>query len=713
MLHLWRWINVNSSWTLAAGAILLAGVSGCRSASVYHGRSYSSGTVFEPAPSAPVPLVPAEDKAVPKTPILTPVPNTTQVVPPPEEDASEAEIAAKKKSRTPKPVDVPPIPADPVVEPVVEAPVVTKEEAKPAYVEPKVTATEVEPQPVVEEEPAAPGIKVRIPEAKTAQPVEPKVAAPKADIPSLPTLDQVDEPEPAFKPKSIAAPVEAAPVESSVKDDAPIETTPTEEPAVPLPAPVRKPAVKVDDLEEFFVDEERPQVQPQPVQKKVPLEVPPLPEAVQPQESEEEAAPAPKKAPLLPTRELNEEDFKDTVEEPAAETKPAPKNPEPKPLPEPAAEPAKELDADPFEPVDENKPKTVRRESDPRKTATASQLNSPFPAIAPGPKANKNERPFSLKLPEPEAVPLPPAPKPVAPKPAKRMIGPMPDGAPQTNATPTDKGSASKDLAQFEATADNIVVGDDGSIYVSHRTAITRIAVNGQAEVWSQTGAPRGHIILTDGSHVVCDASQRAVLKLDSEGNLIEKLATKSGGYFLRAPHDLVSDSEGGIYFTDPGYARVRNTIGQIHYVTRNGQVNVVAQKLAYPEGIAISADGSKLYAIESQTNQLLSFEVLAPGKVGARTVLAKLSDEFNKNGEGSASGLTIDNDGRLYVAHRDANRIEVINADGQAVTTYSCGNLSVSDVALLNGHRLLTAGGRGLELARGAIQIVDVANLR
>ncbi len=712
MLHLWRWINVNSSWTLVTGAILLAGVSGCRSASVYHGRSYSSGTVFEPAPSAPVPLVPAEDKGEPKTPILTPVPNTTQVVPPPEEDDSEAEIAAKKKARTPKPVDVPPIPADPVEEPVVETPVVTKEEAKPAYVEPKVTATEVEPQPVVDEEPAAPGIKVRIPEAKTAQPVETKVPVPQAEVPSLPTLDQADEPEPTFKPKAITAPVE-----SSVKDDAPIETTPTEEPAVPALAPVRKPAVKADDLEEFFVDEERPQVQPQPVQKKVPLEVPPLPEAVQPNDAEEEAVPAPKKAPLLPTRELNEEDFKDTVEEPAAESKPAlpplPKISEPKPLPEPAAEPVKELDADPFEPVDENKPKAVRRESDPRKTATASQLNSTFPAIAPGPKANKNERPFSLKLPEPEPVRQVPVPKPVAPKPAPRIIGPLPDGAPQTNATPADKGSTSKDLAQFEATADNIVVGDDGSIYVSHRTAITRIAANGQAEVWSQTGAPRGHIILTDGSHVVCDASQRAVLKLDAEGNLIEKLATKSGGYFLRAPHDLVSDSEGGIYFTDPGYARVRNTIGQIHYVTRNGQVNVVAQKLAYPEGIAISADGSKLYAIESQTNQLLSFEVLAPGKVGARTVLSKLSDEFNKNGEGSASGLTIDNDGRLYVAHRDANRIEVIDADGRAVTTYSCGNLSVSDVALLNGHRLLTAGGRGLELARGAIQIVDVANLR
>ena len=36
-----------------------------------------------------------------------------------------------------------------------------------------------------------------------------------------------------------------------------------------------------------------------------------------------------------------------------------------------------------------------------------------------------------------------------------------------------------------------------------------------KSDTWAETGAPNGHKILADGTHLICDASQHAVLHLD------------------------------------------------------------------------------------------------------------------------------------------------------------------------------------------------------
>jgi len=40
--------------------------------------------------------------------------------------------------------------------------------------------------------------------------------------------------------------------------------------------------------------------------------------------------------------------------------------------------------------------------------------------------------------------------------------------------------------------------------------------------VWAETGAPSGHKILPDGVHLVCDASQHAVLRVDAHGKVLD-----------------------------------------------------------------------------------------------------------------------------------------------------------------------------------------------
>lgn len=243
---------------------------------------------------------------------------------------------------------------------------------------------------------------------------------------------------------------------------------------------------------------------------------------------------------------------------------------------------------------------------------------------------------------------------------------------PTRSATSTSRSDEVSVIAQVWSSAENVVFDSAGNAYVSHGKHISKILPDGAVEPWATLSTPRGHIIRPDGIHLVCDAGQRAIVELDSDGAQIRRLVTRSDGNFLRAPDDLIADSNGGFYFTDPGYARIRNPIGRIHYVAADGSVSVVAQRLAFPEGIAFSADRSKLLVVESQAGQIVEFEILSPGKVGPKQVFASLSSSDERAAEGFPGGLVVDaGSGNVFVARGDTGRVDVLSAKGQSIRSF------------------------------------------
>lgn len=269
---------------------------------------------------------------------------------------------------------------------------------------------------------------------------------------------------------------------------------------------------------------------------------------------------------------------------------------------------------------------------------------------------------------------------------------------PKTTPKPT-KPSVHQDavsvVAEVWSPADNVVFDNSGNAFVSHGKHISKVSSDGTVEPWATMGSPRGHVILPDGTHMVADAGQRAIVKLNEAGEQVRKVATRSDGYFLRAPNDLVADSKGGIYFTDPGYARIRNPIGRIHYVAADGSVTLVAQSLAFPEGIALSADESKLLVVESQARQVIGFEIRSPGTIGPKQVFAKLNAESDDE-TGFANGLLVEpKTGRVFVAHGDGHRVEMLSPEGKRLRSFDVG-ATVNGIAFKSTDtgRLFATGG-------------------
>lgn len=248
----------------------------------------------------------------------------------------------------------------------------------------------------------------------------------------------------------------------------------------------------------------------------------------------------------------------------------------------------------------------------------------------------------------------------------------------------------------------------DGKGYVSEGAQIIQFKLDGSHRVWANTVAPNGHKVLADGTHLVCDASQHAVLHVDTEGKLLPSWK-ECDGQPLRGPNDLSLDTpQDGFYFSDPGGSGIDNPIGTIHYVDRQANVHKLDGGLAFPNGIVLTPDGQKLYLAESQKNRVLVYDVTAPGILAGRKVFAELPTKDTSAGQidNQPDGMCLDAAGNLYVAHYGMRQVQVLNPEGKMIARYPGGNVTTSNVAFGGPQRdqLFVTGGLGDEKGGGGV---------
>jgi gluconolactonase len=240
-----------------------------------------------------------------------------------------------------------------------------------------------------------------------------------------------------------------------------------------------------------------------------------------------------------------------------------------------------------------------------------------------------------------------------------------------------------EEVARVPSYCEGIVFDKAGIGYVSHGKFVTQVTPAGKTSQWLDTGgAPNGHKILADGTHLICDGVLHAVLHVSTDGKVIAKASEKCGDKPLRGPNDLSLDTaNSGFYFTDPGGSDDKKLIGTIHYVAK-GVTHLCAEGLAFPNGIVLVPGGKRLLVAESKKNRVLEYPVEAPGKLGPMKVLCDLPTKGEGQIDNQPDGMCLDTDGNLYVAHYGMRRVQVISPDGKVIRRYPGGNLTTSNVA-------------------------------
>jgi gluconolactonase len=286
----------------------------------------------------------------------------------------------------------------------------------------------------------------------------------------------------------------------------------------------------------------------------------------------------------------------------------------------------------------------------------------------------------------------------------------------QRSALPPDTAVKPVKIAEVPGYCEGVVFDRAGLAYISdtNHGTIYRVSPAGETTVWAKTPAPNGHKILKDGTHLVCDKG--AVLHLDAEGKRLADASNECEGKPLRVPNDLTIDPKGGFYFTDPGGSSLKNPIGTVHYVDPQGKTHLVAEGLAFPNGIVLRPDGKTLLVGESQQNRILAYEVTAPGKVGARRVLATLPTKQGDQIANEPDGMALDEDGNLYIAHYGMHTVQVLDPEGKLLRSYPGGNLTTSNVAFAGPQmdRLYITGALTDEkMSKGALWRLDLGGVR
>jgi len=212
----------------------------------------------------------------------------------------------------------------------------------------------------------------------------------------------------------------------------------------------------------------------------------------------------------------------------------------------------------------------------------------------------------------------------------------------------------------------------DGGLYFTalEENRIYKLAADGAISVWREnTKRANGLFVAKDGRVFAAESTVPQIAALTPDGRATQ-LAAKSAGKPLRGPNDLIADSKGGIYFTDPAPRPGPNLApkepGNVHYLRPNGEVLLLDAEIRRPNGITLSLDEKTLYVDDTEGEYVYAFDVQPDGRVANKRQFVKLLEpEKGSLGLRSrADGMALDSMGRVYVA--TAAGIQVIDSRGR-----------------------------------------------
>jgi gluconolactonase len=202
------------------------------------------------------------------------------------------------------------------------------------------------------------------------------------------------------------------------------------------------------------------------------------------------------------------------------------------------------------------------------------------------------------------------------------------------------------------------------------------------------------------GRLVTCEHGGRRVTRTEPDGT-ITVIADSFQGKRLNAPNDVVAKSDGSIWFTDPTFGILGWYEGgqatpelptNVYRVDASGSLEVAAEGINQPNGLAFSPDESLLYVVESRSvpRKILAYEVNNGKTLGARRVLIDA-------GPGTPDGFRVDIDGNLWcgwgMGADGLDGVHVFNPEGKLIGRIDlperCANLCFGG---LRRNRLLMA---------------------
>ncbi len=194
---------------------------------------------------------------------------------------------------------------------------------------------------------------------------------------------------------------------------------------------------------------------------------------------------------------------------------------------------------------------------------------------------------------------------------------------------------------------------------------IYQLSPGGQPEVIRESsGGSNGMTFDLLRRRIICEGDNRQVTRLEPDGSYTP-LAQRLGNKRINRPNDIVTRSDGSIYFTDPAgrltQAERDLDFSGVHRIAPDGTLSNATAETEFPNGLAFSPDESVLYVAitrlddecmaekergEVCTHQFIrAFDVAPDGTLSNNRIFA----EMFSAADGVPDGMKVDVEGRIY----------------------------------------------------------------
>ena len=239
----------------------------------------------------------------------------------------------------------------------------------------------------------------------------------------------------------------------------------------------------------------------------------------------------------------------------------------------------------------------------------------------------------------------------------------------------------------------------DGRLWFAHwgTDEIIAVDLDGTSEVVGHGPGGLGWSIgwLPDGRRLV---TGEGLMRREPDGSVVPHadLSDLAGNW-----NELVVDGRGNIYINGGLFGPAEDgPSGIVALITPDGGVHQVADRLAFPNGMAVTPDNRTLIVAESWAEQLTAFDVADDRTLSRRRVWAATPGDH-------PDGICLDADGAVWYADVGNRRCARVREGGEVLTTIA---LDRGAFACMLGGRdgrtlfMLAAEWRGFENAAQAI---------
>ena len=243
----------------------------------------------------------------------------------------------------------------------------------------------------------------------------------------------------------------------------------------------------------------------------------------------------------------------------------------------------------------------------------------------------------------------------------------------------------------------------DGFLIFSDIPANTvyRWSEDGGADVFLEPSGNSNGIQADLDGNIILAQHRGSVSKLDQDGELTV-LVDNYEGNRLNSPNDIAVHSNGNIYFTDPPFGVDEEDreidFSGVYKLSPVGELTLIYDELALPNGLVFSSDESQYFLNDSETGDILIFQVGQDGMPNSPQLFANVGEMSSMGG---ADGMVTDLRGNLFttgpngltIFNQDGEQLHLIEFDEQ-ITNLEWGGEDLNELFITgsdNVYRLLT----------------------